>query len=171
MAQSDTSAGNTGAGLTEGRVQGPEALAQAVAALVRSARREARLFAPQVAPAIFSSAAVTAALGYFAAQHTRNSARLLVEDAVQLLRDNGRLIQLARRIASGLELREVEDNDRGARDLYIIADRSAHLIQEDVGRNDAVLAARVPHETNQLIERFDAAWDRATPLALHTLGL
>lgn len=171
MAQSETSAGNAGPELTEGLVHGPEALVRAVTALLRSARHEVRLFAPRVAPSVFSSTATTTALGHFAARHARNNARLLVEDAPQLLRDNGRLVQLARRLADSLELREVEDNNRGARDLYVIADRSAYLMQEDVERNEALVAIRTPHETVKLIERFDAAWDRATPLALRTLGL
>lgn len=170
MSPSETSAGN-GTILADGLVRGPDALAHAIAAVLRSARRDARLFAPQLAPSIFSSAAVTAALARFATGHARNRARLLVEDATQLLRDNGRLVQLARRLAAGLEVREVEDNDRGARDLYIVADRLAFLLQEDIGRNDAVVATRAPQETNGLIERFDTAWDRATPLALSTLGL
>lgn len=171
MAKSETSAGNTGAVLTDGLVHGPEALVHAAAALLHAARRNIRLFAPQVAPALFSSAAVTDALAHFAARHARNSARLLIEDAAQLLRDNGRLVQRARRLADAVELREVEDTERGARDLYIIVDRSAHLLQEDIGRNDAVVATGAPHQTLELIERFDAAWDRATPLALRTLGL
>lgn len=158
-------------GPADGLVQGPEALAQALAALVRSARRDVRLFAPQLAPSIFGTGAVGAALQRFATQHARNQARLLVEDTAQLLRDNARLVELARRLPDRLAIREVEENDRGARDMYAVADRAAHLVQEDVGRNDAVVATAARHDTLKLAERFDATWERATPIALRTLGL
>ncbi len=171
MAPSEPHTDNDGAQLAAGLVRGPQALAQALAALVRSARRDVRLFAPQLEPAVFGAAVFVEALQQFAARHARNSARLLVEDATRLLRDNARLVELARRLPDGLAVREIEDNDHGARDLYLVADRSAHLVQEDVGRNEAMVTLQAPNQTLKLIERFDATWERATPLALRTLGL
>ena len=171
MAQPKSPSNNTEPTLSEGLVHGPEALAQAVAALLHRARREVRVFAPYVEPAVFQSASVTGAVARFAAQHSRNRVYILIEDVAQVLRDNGRLIELARRMADAIELREVEDNDRGARDLFLLADRSAFLMQEDVGRSDGVVTARAPQEVAQLIGRFDDTWDRATPVALRTLGL
>jgi len=53
----------------------------------------------------------------------------------------------------------------------LLADRATFLLQEDVGRNDGVVSARAPQEAAQLIGRFDALWERATPVALRTLGL
>jgi sugar-specific transcriptional regulator TrmB len=155
----------------EGAVQGREALANAVAALLRSARREVRLFAPCIEPAVFHTPPVTSAIAHFAAAHSRNRVNVLIEDVAQVMRENGRLIELARRLADNVELREVEDNDRGARDLFLLVDRSAFLTLEDIGRSDGVVSARAPQELAQLITRFDDVWERATPVALRTLGL
>lgn len=157
--------------VAEGAVHGHDALAHAVTALLHSARREVRLFAPVVEPAVFHTASVTGAIARFAAQRSRNHMNLLIEDVAQVMRDNGRLIDLARRLADGIELREVEDNDRGARDLFLLVDRSAFLLLEDVARSDGVVSTRAPQELAQLISRFDDIWQRATPVALRTLGL
>lgn len=157
--------------LVEGAVHGHDALAQAVAALLQSARREVRLFAPYIEPAVFHTSIVTGAIAKFAAQHARNHVSVLVEDVAQVTRDNGRIIELARRLADGVELREVEDNDRGARDLFLLIDHAAFLVLEDVGRSDGIVSTRAPQELAQLIGRFDDAWERATPVALRTLGL
>lgn len=171
MAQSETSTDQNDPALSEGLIHGVDALAQAVAALLSSARRHVRLFAPYLEPSIFQTASVTAAMARFVAQHSHNRVYVLIEDVAQVRRDNGRLIELARRVSDGVELREVEDNDRGARDLYLLADRAAFLMQEDVGRSDGVVSARAPQEAAQLIARFDEIWERATPVALRTLGL
>lgn len=156
--------------LVEGALQGAEEVARGIAALVRLARREVRLCAPYLDPAAFNSAAVVEALGAFAVRHPRNRLHLLIEDVPQVLRDNGRLVVLARRAADTVELRAVPENERGARDLYLVVDRSARLVQEDVTRAAAVLSRAAP-ETAPLIERFNAAWARAEPIALRTLGL
>jgi hypothetical protein len=173
MAESQSSTDRTDSQPTfaEGAVHGTEALAQSVAALLASARREVRVFAPYMEPAVFHTGAVTGAIARFAAQHSRNRVNVLVEDVAQVMRDNGRLIDLARRLADGVELREIEDNDRGARDLFLVVDRSAFLVLEDVGRSDGVVSARAPQELAQLVSRFNDVWDRATPVALRTLGL
>lgn len=169
--QSSTDKADSQPTFAEGAVHGTEALAQTVAALVASARREVRLFAPYMEPAVFHTAAVTSAIARFAAQHARNRVNVLVEDVAQVMRDTSRLVDLARRLADGVALREIEDNDRGARDLFLLVDRSAFLVLEDIGRSDGVVSARAPQELAQLVSRFDDAWERATPVALRTLGL
>lgn len=166
-----TDKADTPRAIVEGTVQGHEALADAVATLLQSARREMRLFAPYVEPAVFHTPSVTSALAHFAAAHARNRVNVLIEDVAQVMRENGRLIELARRLADNVELREVEDNDRGARDLFLLVDRAAFLMVEDVGRSDGVVSARAPQELAQLLTRFDDVWERATPVALRTLGL
>lgn len=171
MAESQPSSEETAPAPADGLVHGPEALAQTVAALLGGARREIRLFAPYVDPGVFHTATVTGAIARFAAQHSRNRVQILIEDVSQALRDNSRLLDLARRLAHAVELREVEDNDRGARDLFLLVDHSAFLMLEDVGRSDGVVTTRAPQDAAQLRARFDDVWERATPVALHTLGL
>lgn len=170
MAQSQTPDQNDLV-LTDGLVHGTDALAQAVTALILSARRHVRLFAPYLEPTVFQATSVTGAMARFAAQHSHNRVQILIEDVAQVRRDNGRLFELARRVSDAVALREVEDNDRGGRDLFVLADRAAFLMQEDVGRRDGVVSAHAPQEAVQLIARFDEIWERATPVALRTLGL
>lgn len=155
---------------TEGAVHGYEALRDTAAALVGAAQREVRLFAPYLEPTVFNTGAVAGALIEFARRHPRNRVLVLIEDAVQVQRDNDRLVALARRLSDRVELRAVEENDRGARDLYLLADRATCLYRETMDRIDAV----VLHQAQEIaarIERFDTVWERAEPVALRTLGL
>ena len=171
MAQSEIPKHQDSPVVTEGLVHGADALALTVSTLIASARRHVRLFAPYLDPSVFQAAPVTGAMARFAAQHPANRVHILTEDVPQVRRDCGRLIELARRISDAVMLREVEENDRGARDLFLLADRATFLMQEDIGRSDGVVSARAPQEAAQLIARFDEIWERATPIALRTLGL
>ena len=157
--------------LAPGACNGAEAIARALAALAASARRELRLHAPRLDDIVVGNGVVVDALRRFATRHARNRVRILVEETATLLKDHDRLIALARRLPEAIQFREVEENDRGARELYAVADRSACLLQEDVGRYRAVVAADSPRENAQRVERFDELWDRATPVALWSLGL
>jgi hypothetical protein len=161
---------NAAPALADGAVQGPEALRAAAAALLQQARREVRLAAPYLDPAIFNAGSVTDALRGFVTRHPRNRVRILVENINQLMRDNGRLVALARRLADSMELREVEENERGARDLYFVADRAVCLFQEAADGTDGVVS-HASREIATQVERFESAWNRAQPVALRTLGL
>lgn len=158
------------AGLPRGPLQGRAALARAATVLLDSARREVRLFAPQLDAALFGTGAVTGAMARFLMQHPRNRLRLLLEDEAQVRRDHERLFELARRLADRLALRVVDQADRGAVELYLVVDRAAALRQDDLAREEG-RAIAAPIEAVRLAERFDAAWERAQPLAPGTLGL
>lgn len=138
-------------------------------ALASAARRELRLFAPQLAAGVFAGAAVTDALARFVTQHPRTRLRLLIEDDAQVRRDHERLLELARRTADQCELRVVDEADRGARELYLVADRKSALVQDDLAHDEGRL--REPLEAIRLAQRFDAAWERAQALPLRALGL
>lgn len=158
------------AGLPQGPLQGREALTRAACLLLGSARREVRLYAPQLDPAVFGAAAIAGAVGRFLIHHPRNRLRLLLEDEAQVRRDHERLFELGRRLADRLALRVVDEADRGAKDLYLVVDRAAALWQEDRARTQ-VGALVAPLDAVRLAERFDAAWERARPVSLRTLGL
>lgn len=160
----------TDAAPVEGGVRGPDKLRDTIVALIGQAHRTVRLSAPYLDARIFNSSAVANAIISFARQHARNRAYILIEDVAQVRQDNDRLIVLLRRLADGIELREVDESDRGARDLYLLTDFSACLFQEDVGRSDAVVS-RKPNDVAARLGRFDTAWDRGTPIAVGTLGL
>lgn len=142
----------------------------AILALVAAARRDIRLYAPRLNPHLFNTASVNDAFAAFAVQHARNRIRILIEDMTQVLRDNGRLLDRARRLGGSIELRELEESERGARDLYLLADRTAVLIQEAVEEIDGTVLTEKPR-IGSLIQRFDNAWERAQPVGLRTLGL
>jgi hypothetical protein len=150
-------------------VRGREALCAAVVALMGEAQRAVRLYAAQLDPAVFDSSAVADALAAFA-RDPRNRAAMLLENAA-VLEHNQRLLAVARRLAGTVQLRQADEQDRGARALYLLVDRAAHLQQEDVTRTEAVIARQTARETTRLVEQFDAAWERGTGIALRTLGL
>jgi hypothetical protein len=157
--------------LTAGKVSGRAALGGAVVSLVQHATREIRVLAPHLEPAVFNSSAFTDVLSRFTTRHPRQQVCLLVEDAGRTLRDNGRLAHVLGRLSGRAELRTLDEQDRGTRELLMIIDRSAFLFAEDASQLAGVIGLNNAPETAKLVERFDSAWQRSEPVALKSLGL
>ena len=152
-------------------LRGSEAVRDALPTLVDRAVRELALFAPHLPAGLFNTMAFSRALASFAARQRQNRVRLLVEDAQQALRDNDRVIALARRLSDTLLIRRVAEDDRGNRGVFLLADHAAYLQQHDLDAAEAILDTRGGPPLAELLQRFDEMWERSEPVALTPLGL
>ncbi|KPL26931.1 MAG: hypothetical protein AMJ72_11680, partial [Acidithiobacillales bacterium SM1_46] len=90
----------------------------------------------------------------------------------QAVRDNNRLIDLARRLSDFVEIRQVGESDRGLRELFVLADRNAVLYQQDVTRVEAIVDTGGRRAGAELRMRFQGLWDRSEPIPeIRTTGL
>lgn len=149
-----------------------EDIRDAITALIGLARRDIMLFAPQMESYFFNGAPLGQMLASFSAAHQRNCARILVEDAAQVLRDNDRLIVLCRRFSEFIQLRQVGEEHRGYRELFLIADNVSYLHQPDITEPECVVEPAGRQYCADAKRRFNLMWDRSEPLpGLYTAGL
>jgi len=153
-------------------VRGRDAIRDALAPLVDRALHEVVLFAPQLPPELFNTVAFSRALASFAARHQRNRGRILLDDVQQALKDNDRVVALARRLSDTISVRQVADDDRRHSDIFLLVDQAAYLQQQDAVLAEAILDTRGGPATAELAQRFNAMWERSEPIsALHPVGL
>ena len=154
------------------RLHTRDEIRDAVAALFLQAQRTLVVFAPMLDGYCFNTPAIGDLLGKFVATHRDNRARILVEDARQAIRDNARLVRLAQRLPDCLLIREVGEEHRGFRDMFMVADHSGFLHQENVERSESILGTGAPHEAVLLTDRFDKMWECSEPVQeLRATGL
>jgi hypothetical protein len=172
MTETDTdSPAATSPGTTE-RVSGRDAMGDRLAQLVECARRELAILAPQLDPHWFNQSRVGTALARFLTTHPQNRARLLVEDAEQAVRDNDRVVSIARRLSDFLEIRRLGEQDLGCREMFALADRVGVFHQGDTTRLEALFSANDVRAAATLKQRFNEAWERSEPVTeLRTAGL
>ncbi len=153
-------------------IRGRDEIRDHIAALVERAGREVAVFAPQYDAFYFNTARLADALARFAARHRQNRARVLVEDTEQLLRDNERVVELIRRFSDAIELRQLDEQDVGLRELWVCTDHNGYLQQLDVAKPECVVDFNNRQEAAALVRRFDEVWNRGVPLpGVRTLGL
>lgn len=134
----------------------------ALVSLLEQAQHEISVFGPVLDGHYFNTQRTAKALGQFIARHHRNRARVLVEDGQQLIRDNPRLLELARRFADAVEIRRVGEDHVGLRELFVVTDSRVALLQPDI---DQPWGGPPLCATATLARRFQAMWGLAEPLA------
>lgn len=154
------------------RLHTRDEIRDAVATLFRQAQRQLVIFSPMLDGYYFNTPAIGELLGKFIATHRTNRARILVEDTRQVMRDNARLIRLAQRLPDCLRIRQVGEQHRGMRDMFMVADHSGFLHQENVEVTQSIMGDKAAHEAVRLIGRFEEMWDRSEPIQeLSAMGL
>jgi hypothetical protein len=153
-------------------VRGRDAIRDQIASLIETGQREIGVCAPQLDPHLFNTPRLHRSLAGFVARHRHNRVRLLVEDAGQAVRDNDRIVDLARRLSNFLDVRQFGEQHRGIRELFVLIDHAGYLHQQDLTRLEAVSDAHGVRLAAELRRRFQEMWDRSEPIPeLHTAGL
>jgi hypothetical protein len=154
------------------RLKTRDAARDAIASLFQQAQRQLSIFGPQLDAYYFNTARIEELIGIFIARHHDNHIRILVEDSRQALLDNARLKQLAHRLPDCLRIRQVGENHRGLRDVFVVADHNGYFHQPNMERFESLVSQHAPRETVQLARRFQQMWEESEPAqGLGTLGL
>ena len=140
--------------------------------LLGEARRRVDIFSPRLDPALFNTQGATAALAAVATRNRLSRVRILIEDSQQLVRDNIRLVNLARRFSDFVRLQRLGEEHIGLNETIVLVDGRASLYQADLARHEYVIERGGGLGTAELVLRFNAMWDRSEPIPeIHTTGL
>lgn len=145
---------------------------EALVEILGQARRRIIVFAPVLDGFLFNTSAVARALASFAAAHRHNTARFLVEHSAQAVHDNGRIVELCRRFRDFIKMRQVDEDDAGLREMFVIVDGRSYLHQRDIDAPDYLAALDTSRPVRPLMLEYERMWERASTMAsVITLGL
>jgi len=132
--------------------------------LVNAAQHELTVATPALDESSWNSSALTDALAHFLARHTRNRARIIIEDTEHLLTQVGRTVELARRYSDLLLIRRLGEPHRGLAEMFAVADRIHCLAQPDIRTVDATLDLGAPRVAAPWVQRFESIWEASEPI-------
>jgi predicted GNAT family N-acyltransferase len=151
----------------EARVLVAEDRDQAVAAiadLLADARYEIAIYTRDLDPALLDVQPILDAIKRIALSGRRARVRVLVQEPRKALTDGHRLIALAQRLPSVIELRTPqEETDRTYASAFLINDRRGYLFRTLASRNEGEGSTYAPGRHAQLREYFDQVWERSVP--------
>jgi hypothetical protein len=154
------------------RINSRDDIAAAVLSMARQVRRDLIVFAPAPEPRFFNSQAVADTLVGFATAHRRNQVRFIVEDAASMLANNGRIVDVCRRLSSFVQARQVGSEHTGLSEWFLVADETGYIHQPHLERNEVRIDYHAPLEARRLRRRFEQMWERSAPIpGIQVVGL
>ncbi len=154
------------------RLEGYDAAAAAISALVTGARHEVLVFAPTLDRRLFNTASFVDPVTQLISRHARNHTRLLVEDTEYMLKENRRVTELCRKFSTRVSMRRFGESERGRNDMFVISDQAGYLYQLNRGQPVFFTRRQARREALEYAQDFAAAWNCSDPVPeLHTLGL
>ncbi len=152
-----------------GETAGDHALASrednrdAAVRLVRQARRSVELFSPDLEPALYDQTPLIDALTQLAVSGPRARIRILAKDFDRTVKEGHRLVELARRLSSYVELRKAHSDYQEHNETFLLVDDYGLLHRRHAPRFEGVFSCKAPLEVRRLRGFFDAVWDRSEP--------
>ena len=143
----------------------------AVFSLVERAQRSIALYAPRLDLPFFNRARTAQSLARFVAAGRQNRIRILVGDEQWFIRHNPRLVSLARRYSSFVEVRRTAEDVTPASECFVVVDASALFHQPTLGEPTCLVGDNA-RAAGAVLRRFDEEWKACEPLAeISVLGL
>jgi hypothetical protein len=140
-----------------------EALA-AIERLLADTRHELAILTHDLDPALLDVAPVLEAIQRIALSGRRARIRVLVREPRKATTHGHRLIALAQRLPSAIELRvPQEDRDLDDVSACLLNDRHGYLHRPLAARSEGTGSTCAPGPHRQLLAHFDEVWERALP--------
>ncbi|MFK7888620.1 MAG: hypothetical protein AB8G16_17310 [Gammaproteobacteria bacterium] len=130
--------------------------------VARAGRRSICLFTPDLEPEQFSRLEFMDIIKNLILTHKFARVRVLVKSPMRCVREGHRLVELARRFSSFLEIREVHSDYRGRADTFLVADQNAVIYRANASRFEGIADTHSPTIALHYLEFFETAWNRST---------
>jgi len=142
---------------------GESACVAGLLACLQRPRRTLLLLSPLLDPVLFDRPDVVEAVSAFAREARHARVQILIRDSSQIVARGHRLVELARRLDSRVELRKLPD-DAGTRELsFMTWDELGCWLLPDYRDYQALRNFHDPVQAKRLAEQFARLWARSTP--------
>ena len=147
--------------------------AEARRQLLRDARHRLSIYLPLLGNDSYAGAEELAELRRIAISGRGAQIRILLHDPAAALRNDHRLVALAQRLSSVIQIRTpVEEADLAYISAYLLNDAGGYLFLPEADRAQGRAARHDRASQAPLLQHFDDVWERAEPASeLRALGI
>lgn len=141
----------------------PSVCARAAAVMASQARRELRIFTADLQAAIYDQQPFLDALTNLVIGSSHSGIRILIKDSGPAVRNGHRLIELARRLSSSIEIRRIHPDYQEHAQSFLAADELGVIRSDPADPREFVADFHATLEARRLGEFFDEVWERSEP--------
>ena len=129
--------------------------------LVSQAGRSLDLFSRDMEPRIYDNTEFADVVRALAVKTREMHVRILVIDPDFVIKHGHRLIELARRLTSHMEIRKVHEDYCNKPEAFLVVDQRGLLHRKLASRYEAVVNFNNPMSATELHNQFTEMWDRS----------
>lgn len=139
--------------------------------VVESSRREVLLLSKTLDPALYNNESFYQAILDFARNDRNVQVKILVKDIQPVVEQGHRLLTLARRLSSKIEIRKLHTKPQKDSITYLIGDRKHLLYMHEDQVYNGFVNYEAAQESKSLADEFTYLWDTHSELdpALRTM--
>lgn len=131
--------------------------------LVESARQEICFFGPNIDPVLFDNESVIRKLSDFSRRSQRTRLRLVVHDTQRNVIDSHRLLPLAQKLTSHIQIHLSHQKYQDQRSLFIVVDQQSYLYCPNSERYQGRAELQPCGYARELQKQFDKFWNQSRP--------
>lgn len=135
----------------------------ATARMMTQCRRSVHIVSHDLDPAVYDVAAFCADLTRVLLESRRMKVQILVHDAQSLVRHGHRLLEVAFKLSSFIEIRKPGPDHKDYNGGMFVADGRGYVTRRTAERYVGQANFNDPREAALLIEEFDEMWQKSTP--------
>ena len=129
--------------------------------LVSQGGRSLDIFSHDLEPRIYDTPDFTDAVRALAIKTRDMQVRILVNDPDFIIKHGHRLIDLARRLTSHMEIRKLHEDYCNKPEAYLVVDKRGLLHRKLASRYEAVVNFNNPMTATELYHHFSEMWERS----------
>ena len=130
-------------------------------ALFSQARHSLCLYSPDLEPWLYDQADIEHACKRFLLTHPRNRLRILLSDPTPAVKQGHRLLKLARRLTSSLQVRTLNAEYPVQPSAFLVVDHCGLLVRPEPERLAGYALYQSPGKARALRRQFDSAWEHS----------
>ena len=130
-------------------------------ALAAQAQRTLLLHTEDLEPAIYDDSAFLDAASRLARDHSQSRIWILIHDARKVVQHGHRLIEIARRLSSTIQLRRPAPQYRNYHESFLLADGCGYLHRPLAARYEGTANFNDPGKVADLEKYFMEVWERS----------
>lgn len=135
----------------------------AAVALVRQGKRYLHIFSRDLDHAVYDSIAFVNVVRTLATYSRYSQIRILVQNSERIIKSGHRLVQLAHRLSSFIQVRKPGPDYQSINEAFLVVDKLGMLHRKMNDRYEGVVNFHAPLEAAALVRLFDEVWERSEP--------
>jgi len=135
--------------------------AQLALELIKHAHQEICFFGPLIDPVLFDNELVIAQLSKFCRRSPRSKVRFVVCDTHKNVTQSHRLILLAQRLTSKIDIHIASKKHQTLRSMFMLVDSNAYLYCPNAERYHGRAELAAPAEVRDRQQLFDEIWSHS----------